>query len=208
MTTTLEKPKTTRALVARLNEITLGSGSHSHTDGFCAREALFYVMEGKKADRTPDCLSPFIALLPAINDFKCWKNDAERTEFFRPWWPKLLELKRDPVADQRRAYAMADLAVRVFAADAMESAAKVCKNQKLAEHAAILRALPKITNKETALAGQKAAAEAAAEAAAAARWAEAAAAARWAEAAAAAAARWAEVQKKYATLILETLCAA
>jgi hypothetical protein len=95
---------------------TLSHGSHTAESGqTCARELVHLIVTGAHADRTPECLTTALAALPPLNDWSGWRDDAHRTEFFRPWLPRLLQQKRDAARDQWIAFALADYAVRVIA---------------------------------------------------------------------------------------------
>jgi adenylylsulfate kinase-like enzyme len=50
-------------------EYFLTHGHHkTHEDGNCARELLYYMVTGKHADKTPECLTVCCSVLPILND--------------------------------------------------------------------------------------------------------------------------------------------
>src|SRR5690606_7665302 len=85
----------------------------------CARELACWVMTGEAIDETPDGASALLAALPPLND-GLWHSDEHRTNVIRPYLPLLLTL--DPADDERKAYALVDYAVRVCAAEALDTA--------------------------------------------------------------------------------------
>lgn len=171
---------------------TLNRGAHPDKPGACALEVYNLALGFAKSDHVPDCAPSGLALLPVINDWAGWKDDAERTEFMRPYLLRLASFQRDPVKDLLIAYRHADYVVRVIAARAMDAGG-------IAYHALRLRALAPVVDKETAEA---------AESAARAAWA----AAAVAEAAAAARAAWAaraeaaDAARSDFTALLDIIC--
>jgi len=165
-----------------LDTATLYAGSHPQGDPdcqHCARELLHEVVTGVHEDAAPPGATAMISMLPTLNDGP-WRDDEHRTQVLRPYLRHLLVL--DPANDLARAYAAADYAVRVIAAEVLECAG-------LQNDASEIRNLPEIVDRITANAAARAASKAAAAYAAAtiAAWACASAAGDAAAAAAAAA---------------------
>lgn len=104
--------------LALLDTAMLYSGSHYGTGGsdckHCARELIHEVVTGRHADATPDGCSVLLSMLPQMNDGP-WINDEARTNFFRPYFRKMLAL--DPAHDERRAYAIIDHVYRKMLPD-------------------------------------------------------------------------------------------
>jgi hypothetical protein len=125
-----------------LTTITLRHGKHpSRDDGTCIMEAAAWLAGEPHSDH-PVCVCPVIATFARrVND--CMPDDATRTRLLAPLLPRLIGTAGDPAASQRRAYIAADLAVRVFAPDALDAAG-------LTDHGARLRALPPIVDQATA----------------------------------------------------------
>jgi hypothetical protein len=122
----------------------LTRGSHSDpSKGQCARELLHMLVTGQHANRTPECLTACCAVLPPLNDSRGWRDDRHRTDVMVPWVERLAECPRDAAADQIRVYRLADVAVRVIAAEVLDAVG-------LTEPAARLRALAPIVDRGTA----------------------------------------------------------
>jgi len=136
--------------------LTLRRGSHTDREkGVCVMEAVAW-LAGEPHSDTPACACPIICKASNImND--CAPSDEIRTSVLKPYLTRLVGSKATPEIEKRRMFAIADLAVRTFAADAMESA-------RLPEEAKKLRALGVIVDEPTAKAAALAA-EGAAEAA-------------------------------------------
>jgi hypothetical protein len=152
--------------LALLDTATLHRGEHPPTRGpgcqHCALELLHEVATGRHAAAIPKGASGMLALFPWVNDGP-WLDAAHRTAVLRPYLRHMLAL--DPASDGRRAYAVADYAVRAILPPLFERLG-------LAEHAAALRALAPIVddaNAAAAVAAGNRAADAASSAAAASR---------------------------------------
>jgi hypothetical protein len=92
-------------------------GSHtSHKDGNCARELLHYMVTGKHADRTPECLTVCCSVLPILND-GLWRNNKHRTSIIFPYLKRIMLCKRNIETDLKIAKKLAILA-KTYAADA------------------------------------------------------------------------------------------
>lgn len=131
--------------VAQLETIAIDGGGHSSFErGHCAMEIVAWVAGEPHSDR-PQCACPVLSSAARRLNDRC--KDGERGEVMRPLLLALAGSKADRKTEIKRGYALADYAVRVAAADAMESA-------KLPEQAAILRAADKICDKATAIAGR------------------------------------------------------
>jgi len=129
----------------------LTHGAHEPGEGTCARELLHLLVTGEHRDATPECLTACCASLPPLNDSPAWRDDQHRTDVLLPYLARLAQCPRDAEVDQRRAYRLADIAVRVIAADALDAAG--------IEHD--LRELTPVRDRETAEAAAGAARDAA-----------------------------------------------
>ena len=156
-----EGPDTHNVKQTQLASIVLTYGAHStREDGVCAEEAVA-LLAGLGHTDSPPCASPvLIALGQRLND-SGWSSNAARTAAIAPYLLPQIGTAGDGL-DQRRAYALADVAVREIAPEALDAAG-------LHEHAATLRALAPIVDQATARAAGAAAVAAGAAAGAAAR---------------------------------------
>jgi hypothetical protein len=197
----------------------LAAGGHSDDDkAVCAMEALARAC-GLGTTDSPGCASPVIgAFCRSLND--SLPNDGERDRLIRPLLP-LMVGTADDGKDAVRMYLCADRAVRVFAADALESAGLLDEAKKLRAVAPVVDAASAARSAAAAAAesaaarpaawSAAAAAAAAAARSAAARSAWSAAAAAWSAAAArpAAAGRSAAAESAYnekVVSVLKELC--
>lgn len=128
-------------------------GPHpSPNEGACVMEVVS-LFAGEPFSDQPACACPLITTFAThINDRL--PDDASRTRLLGPLVPLIAGSRRDAETERRRVYIAADYAVRVFAPLALD--ARGCSSE-----AANLRALSRIHNRETALRGKTAAADAA-----------------------------------------------
>ena len=105
---------------AQLSNITLSSGGHkSFDDGVCAMELAGW-LAGEPWSDHPECVCPVIAAF-----MRSWNDalpDELRTETLLPLIPKMIGTKASHATQVRRAYVLADGAVRVFAPAALRAA--------------------------------------------------------------------------------------
>src|SRR3990167_3478451 len=134
-------------LANRLTKITkLDSGSHRPDGKYCLMEAVAFVA-GEPWSDSPACACPVLAAYGrALNDAM---PDEQRQRLI-PLIPKLVGTRATREIEQRRAYLLADVAVRVLAPIALRAA-------KLDTEADKLAALPEITNESAAEAAMSAA---------------------------------------------------
>lgn len=133
----------------KLASIVLMSGSHRPpTDGasheFCSMEAYAWACGLPHSDM-PSCLPKTIArLFQRINDWHGWASNEERTAWLVPQMMRLPEVGAPDAAMERRiAFAFADYAVRVCAAEALDATG-------LKAEADALRAREPIVDRRTA----------------------------------------------------------
>ena len=133
-----------------LQTLILKSGAHSNPeDGVCIMEAVAFVAGEPHSDH-PMCASPSISeFLRRWND-RC--NEEQRQEL-KQYIPRLVGSRATPEIEAKRAYLAADFAVRVAAPIALELGG-------YKDHAAALRALAQVVDKETASAARAAATKA------------------------------------------------
>jgi hypothetical protein len=135
-------------------ELRKGCGSGKEGDRCAIQEYRAWCGLDPAGDSRPE------GVCPVLHSMVIGLNDA-RLEWRRAlvnWLPLLANTEGNAATRQARAYKAADWAVRVFAPLALDA--------KYPEHAAKLRAMAEIVNKETAKAGKDTAYAAAAEAAA------------------------------------------
>jgi hypothetical protein len=82
-------------------------------------------------------LTPHAAIIQILNEGR-WRDDEHRTETLRPFLRRLEAQRADPDRDQRISYALADYAVRVCAAEALESVGMSARADALRELAPIV----------------------------------------------------------------------
>ena len=133
--------------LALLDTATLYHGPHGGGTGgadceHCARELLHEVVTGKHRDATPQGLSEWINILPALNDGP-WRDDAHRTEVIRPYLKRLLTL--DPAQDEVRLWPFLDYVYRSLTPDLLDALG-------LPDKAAKLRATDPVIDQKSALA--------------------------------------------------------
>lgn len=136
----------------RLASVThLDDGAHSGPgDGICLLEAVAYITGEPWSDR-PACACPVIARYAMnLND----RMPEDQRQRLLPYIVRIAGSRATPEIEQQRAYKAATWACKVFAPLALDA-------RGLGEYAATLRALPDITDGETAL-GAKAASAASA----------------------------------------------
>lgn len=113
---------------------------------------------GKTLDKPTDemeCACPVLRRLAIrLNDTEWWKSNEERTEVLRPIIPLLLDSRGSRDLTQKRAYFVADQAVRVLTPIRLEYIAKHSKSERVktenAAGAKALRELAPITDAGTA----------------------------------------------------------
>src|SRR5579862_1591632 len=122
----------------RLAEVvTLKEGSHDAGVAFCVMEAVAYVA-GEPWSDSPACSCPVIStFMRSWND--ALPTDEDRDRLLLPLIPKLIGTKSTPAVEQRRATMAADWLVRVHTPAWLRAA-------KLNDQAALLEALPEITD--------------------------------------------------------------
>lgn len=122
--------------------IVLSAGSHARfEDGVSVMELTAYVAGEPHSDH-PGCVHQVIAFTARkINNYL--GTDTERALLI-PFIPRMIGTNDGVETTQTLACTAADVAVRTFAADAMQSAG-------LTQHADRFRSLPEIVNAETAL---------------------------------------------------------
>lgn len=127
-------------------ELTLSHGSHdTPEDGLCLMEAVAFLAGEAHSDH-PECACPVLASYArTLNDRMGAgeEGDALRAEHLLPLAQKLVGTRSTPEVERRRAYFLADRAVRLFAPLALEAAG-------FTERADALRALPEIVDEQTA----------------------------------------------------------
>jgi len=130
-----------------LANIVLKQGSHrARKDGMCAMEAAAYVAGEKHSDH-PACVCPVIgAFMRSRNDNL--PDDESRTRLLLPLIPKIIGTRATPEVERARAYMALDWLARECAPAWLDAAG-------LSEHAAALRALAPIMDKESAKASQE-----------------------------------------------------
>lgn len=128
--------------LALLDSAILTAGSHQYFEGTCARELIHLVVTGEKQDKTPECLTRTLAVLPRLNDGP-WRDDAHRTEVLLPYLRRLLQCPRDTEADFSRSYVMVDYVIRIITPQILD----------MREHPDVadrFRAMPPIVDASTA----------------------------------------------------------
>ena len=142
-----------------MSDLTLSAGAHAtREDGMCLMEAVAYISGEPHSDH-PECACPVLAAYGrALNDRM---PDDLRSALLADLAPRLVGTRSTPEVERRRAYVVADHAVRMIAPLALDA-------EGLSEQAAALRTLPQIVDPLTARTASYAAASYAAYAAAAA----------------------------------------
>lgn len=137
---------TTTANPRRFPKFTLIGGVGNYTEGqacvMSAAVAKWRFKQGVPLNGATDqleCVCPVIRKLAiAINAKGWWKDDAERTKVLLPLVDKILDTKGKVALTRRRAFRCADVAVREFAADALDACGKKDWGTKLRECAPII----------------------------------------------------------------------
>ena len=146
-----------------MSDYKLTYGSHTNReDGMCLMEAVAY-LAGEPHTDAPACACPMLtAYAVALNDAMGTgpDGDALRARYLHDLAPMLVGSRSTPDVERRRAFVLADHAVRVIAPLALESAG-------LGDEAAKLRALDAVVDEQSADAAAWAAAWAAGDAGAA-----------------------------------------
>ena len=125
-----------------IDEITLSEGDHdTPADGMCFLEAVAYFGYGPFSDR-PACVSPVIAEFGRTSNDKMPDNET-RDKWLKPLIPIMIGTAGSAELELRRAFRLADWAVREIAPIALDRAG-------LGDHAATLRALLPIVDEGTA----------------------------------------------------------
>ena len=101
----------TTLTIEELDNITLGSGSHStREEGVCAMEAVAW-LAGEPHSDEPECTSPVIAaFLRSWND--ALPTDEDRQRLLLPLLPLVIGTRADDATDLRRSYIALDWLVR------------------------------------------------------------------------------------------------
>jgi len=131
--------------MAREDTMKLTHGSHADTDGQCLMEAVALLGGEEKTD-DPACACPVLSAYGRrLNDAmgKGAEGDALRAKYLADLAPRLVGTRSTPEVEQRRAYVLADHAVRAFAPMALDAAGLVGEAEKL-------RALDPIRDRDTA----------------------------------------------------------
>lgn len=120
----------------------LKKGSHpARADGMCAMEMVAW-LAGEEHSDEPQCACPVIAaFVRAIND--ALPDDAAREHYLRPLVPKLVNTARSRGVELRRGYLVADTVTRTLVPLHLEA-------EGLRLETLLLRALPPITDGDTA----------------------------------------------------------
>jgi hypothetical protein len=128
-------------------------GKHATREqGMCLLEAVAYIA-GEPHNDTPECACGVLAAYGrSLNDVmgEGPEGDALRDRYLGDIAPLLVGTRSTPEVERRRAYLLADRAVRVIAPMALEAV-------DLHDHAATLRALAPVTDAATARAAYAAA---------------------------------------------------
>jgi hypothetical protein len=129
-----------------MNPLTLTHGAHNtREDGMCLMEAVAFIAGEKHSDR-PECACPVLSAFGRnLNDRmgRGAEGDALRAKYLAPLAEKIAGTRSTPEVEQKRAYLIADRAVRLFTSSALESAG-------LGGDAERLLCLPEIVDKQTA----------------------------------------------------------
>jgi hypothetical protein len=140
-----------------MSDYKLTYGSHTNReDGMCLMEAVAY-LAGEPHTDAPACACPMLtAYAVALNDAMGTgpDGDALRARYLHDLAPMLVGSRSTPDVERRRAFVLADHAVRVIAPLALESAG-------LGDEAAKLRALDAVVDEQSADAAAWAAARSA-----------------------------------------------
>ena len=137
---------------------------HRFEEGACAMELVAWIAGEPHSDR-PKCVCPVLtSYVIHLND--SMPDDATRDRFLKPLLPRLVVgTVADPETEQKRAFALADAAIRLFTPLALDSAADELRKAGLSTEADAL------SSQATALRGLAAFTDEAAAAATAASWA-------------------------------------
>ena len=129
-----------------MSDYKLTHGSHAaREDGMCLMEAVAF-LAGEPHTDTPACACPMLtAFAVALNDAMGTgpAGDALRARHLHDLAPMLVGSRSTPDVERRRAFVLADHAVRVIAPLALESAG-------LGDEAAKLRALDAVVDEQSA----------------------------------------------------------
>jgi hypothetical protein len=128
---------TNRQIAARLRKISLVHGVGNGTDTACLVSATNLVRGAEFGDDFGCRVLREAAI--RLND-ATWPSDDDRTRALKPYVAKLLHARVTPALTKARGLRAVRMAVNVFAADALDAAAKTTGNAALSEHAAKLRA--------------------------------------------------------------------
>ena len=148
--------------LAKVTVLHSGAGKNGLADA-CVMQAVDWVYRNRDhftdaPDCTPLSLRRFAIRL---NDSR-WPSDEARTEALRPLIPLLVVADPSRTAEQKRLYRMADFAVREAAPYWFDWLYKRTKEEKYRDHAAKMRAVAPIVDRDTAEAGRAVARAAAA----------------------------------------------
>jgi len=129
----------------------LKKGAHKASEaGMCALEAVAWLAEEPHSD-SPQCACPVIAsFVRRLNDIM---TNGERKELV-PLLQGIIGTKGSSELERKRGFACADWAVRVILPMRLDHYAQTEGLESLAEHAAALRDLPKVVDRDTALAAK------------------------------------------------------
>jgi hypothetical protein len=130
-----------------LDAITIAHGAHERRGNhLCAMESVAWLAGESHSDH-PDCTCPVIAsVVRRLNDAR-GMTDELRRELLVPLIPKLLGTRASDAVMVRRAFLAVDFAVREGAPAALDTGG-------FGDHAARLRALPEIIDRDSARAAQ------------------------------------------------------
>ena len=133
---------TSKLPLIELDRIVLLKGNHGRRkDGVCALEAAAW-LAGLRHSDTPACVCPVIrSFVISWND--AIPDDARRTELLKPFLLQILDTRSTPAVEIQRSYLAFDWLVRV------QTPAWLDLSPNLAIHAAALRALTQITDRDT-----------------------------------------------------------
>ncbi len=123
-----------------LDTITLSTGSHQNIgDGACLLELTSWLADEPWSDQ-PQCVSPVLAAFGRnLND----RLFADHLDDLKPFAPRLIGTAGHYDIDQQAAYLLADWAVRDITPRALDAIG-------LTDHAATLRALAPVVDRESA----------------------------------------------------------
>jgi hypothetical protein len=130
------------------DQFPLRRGAHDRrSDGMCAMEMVSW-LAGEEHSDEPQCACPVIAAyVRAVNDGM--PTDQARDHWLRPLVPQFVNTRGTIADERRRGFLVADALVRTLVPHLLDK-------RKLGDEAAALRAVPEITDRESARAALRA----------------------------------------------------